>query len=167
MNDGSSPASDGTPLEDMVKQVLTEARVVLPGVQALMGFQFIMMLTQSFDRLPLSSKYVHLCSLGCIVLSIVLLMTPPVYHRIVERGEDTREFHDFASRMVVASMVPLALAFSGDSYVVVEKVIHSSTISLAIAVIVLTLFLGLWFGFTLYKKIMNRGTRENKVFQAV
>ena len=43
-----------TELSTRIKQVLTEARVVLPGAQALLGFQFIAVLTDSFARLPKS-----------------------------------------------------------------------------------------------------------------
>ena len=39
-----------TPLKDRVEQVLTEARVVLPGVQALLGFQLATMLMDGFDK---------------------------------------------------------------------------------------------------------------------
>ncbi|MBV9544742.1 MAG: hypothetical protein JOY61_10220, partial [Chloroflexi bacterium] len=42
--------ANGTPLSAKIKQVLTEARVVLPGVQALLGFQFIAMLTDAFEK---------------------------------------------------------------------------------------------------------------------
>ena len=38
-------------LTNKIKHVLTECRVVLPGAQALLGFQFICVLTESFDRL--------------------------------------------------------------------------------------------------------------------
>jgi hypothetical protein len=43
--------------------MLTEARVVLPGVQALLGFQLISVISQSFEKLPTSSKLVHAVSL--------------------------------------------------------------------------------------------------------
>jgi hypothetical protein len=46
------PMEEGTSLENKIKQVLTEARVVLPGAQALLGFQLAAMLT---ERLPQAS----------------------------------------------------------------------------------------------------------------
>jgi hypothetical protein len=45
-----------TALATKVEQLLTEARVIIPGAQALLGFQFIAMLTSGFDRLPPSVK---------------------------------------------------------------------------------------------------------------
>jgi hypothetical protein len=43
-----------------VEQLLTEARVIIPGGQALFGFQFIAMLTKGFDQLPASSQLLAL-----------------------------------------------------------------------------------------------------------
>jgi hypothetical protein len=65
------------------------------------------MLTESFDNLPSLSKYVHLASLCMIAATIILLMTPAAYNRIVEKGEETEHFHSFASRILLTAMVPL------------------------------------------------------------
>jgi len=142
----------GASLSDRIKHVLTEARVVLPGAQALLGFQFLAVLTESFDRLSAATKYVHLASLGLIALTVVLLMTPAAYHRIVEEGEETEHFHRFASKMVVAALVPLALGVAGGVYVVFQKVTDSTLVSVVAALITLALFWELWFGVTLYRR---------------
>jgi protein-S-isoprenylcysteine O-methyltransferase Ste14 len=139
-------------LQDKIEQVLTETRVVLPGAQALLGFQFAAFLMEPFDKLPASSKIIHLICLALIALCTILLMTPAAYHRLVEKGEDSEEFHTFVSRMVLASMVPLALGLSGDFYVVVAKVFKSVEVGIMSAVCMLLLFLGLWFGYTLVRK---------------
>jgi DMSO reductase anchor subunit len=141
-----------TKLSDKIKHVLTEARVVLPGAQALLGFQFVAVLTEAFDKLPQASKYVHLASLGLIAVTIVLLMTPAAYHRIVEQGEDTEHFHRFASKMVVAALVPLALGICGEVYVVTQKVVESHLVAVVFALVGLALFWELWFGLTLYRR---------------
>jgi hypothetical protein len=39
-----------TPLETQVDQLLTEARVIIPGVQALLGFQLTVTLTRTFQE---------------------------------------------------------------------------------------------------------------------
>jgi hypothetical protein len=139
-----------TKLKDKIKHVLTETRVVLPGAQALLGFQFLTILTEAFDKLPASSKYVHFISLCLIALSIILLMTPAAYHRIVEKGEETEHFHRFASGILLAAMAPFALGLSGDLFVVTRKVVDSTEFAIAVAALALSLFYGLWFGLTLY-----------------
>jgi DMSO reductase anchor subunit len=148
-----------TKLSDKIKHVLTEARVVLPGAQALMGFQFIAVLTESFDKLPNVSKYVHLGCLGMNALTIVFLMTPAAYHRIVERGEETEHFHRFATKMVVAALVPLALGICGDVYVIAQKVTDSQLVAIVFALAALALFWELWFGLTLYRRTQREYAR--------
>ena len=145
-----------TGLNSKIKHVLTEARVVLPGAQALLGFQFLAILTESFDRLPNASKYVHLAGLGLIALTIVLLMTPAAYHRMVEQGEETEHFHRFASKMIVAALVPLALGIAGEVYVVVQKVTDSQLVSVVSGLVTLALFWELWFGLTLYRRTQRK-----------
>lgn len=139
-----------TELKAKIEQVLTEIRVVLPGAQALLGFQFISVLMDGFEKLPRSSHYIHLASLGLIALSIILMMTPPAYHRLVERGEETEHFCRFASRMLLAAMLPLALGITGDFFVVARKITESKTMAAILAALTLMLFYGLWFGYTFY-----------------
>lgn len=142
----------GGKLTDKIQHALTECRVVLPGSQALLGFQFIVILSEGFDKLTSVSKYVHLAALGLNALAIVLLITPAAYHRMVERGEETEHFHRFASKVLVAALVPLALAMSADVYVVVQKVTESLLISVVSALVILAIFWELWFGLPLYRR---------------
>ena len=135
-------------MTDKIRHVLTEARVVLPGAQALLGFQFVTVLTDAFDKLEPSSRYLHLAALGCVALSVVLLLAPATYHRIVERGEETEHFHRFASAMVLAAVVPLALGITGDLFVVARRITHHVTLATVLAGASLALMFGLWFGFT-------------------
>ena len=70
----------------------------------------------------------------------MLLITPAAYHRLVERGEETEHFHRFASKVLVAALVPLALGMAGDVYVVVQKVTESLLVSVVSALVVLAVF---------------------------
>jgi DMSO reductase anchor subunit len=162
MADDRQEQQDGaTKIAAKIKHVLTEARTVLPGAQALLGFAFISMFADAFERLPASSKTVHLVSLALVALSIIMLMTPAAYHRIVEEGEETEHFHRFASRILLASMIPLALGITGDFYVVLRKVTNHTLLSAAIAALLLVAFYALWFGYTLYLRQRHtpHGTR--------
>lgn len=156
---GEATGGEGTDLKEKVGQLLTEARLILPGAQALLGFQFVAVLTGSFDALPDGAKYVHLASLFLMALAVVLLMTPSAYHRIVERGESTEHFQRFAGRTLLAAMVPLALGICGDVYVVVRKVTDSQLLSVVGALVVLAIFWELWFGITLYRRTQRRFER--------
>ena len=126
--------------------------MVLPGAQALLGFQLVTMFMDGFDKLPNSSKYVHLSSMALMAFTMILLMSPAAYHRIAERGENTPRFHRLASVLLIAAMVTLPLGICGDVYIVFYKVTGSVAGSLGIAVAVLAFFYGTWFGFTAYRR---------------
>ncbi len=145
-----------TELHDKIDQVLTEGRVVLPGAQALLGFELITMLMEGFDKLPASSKYVHLISLALMGLTVILLMAPAAYHRIVEQGEDTEHFHTVASTLLLIAMIPLPMGICGDLFVVIRKVTESTVAGIMGAGGALVLFYGLWFGFTAYRRSQIR-----------
>jgi hypothetical protein len=49
MNRASEESPRQTPVHDKIRHVLTEARVILPGNQALLGFQFAVTLQQGFQ----------------------------------------------------------------------------------------------------------------------
>jgi hypothetical protein len=133
-----------TPLDERITQMLTEARVVLPGVQALLGFQLASVISQSFERLPASSKTVHAASLGCIAVAVILLIAPAAYHRIVFSGQDTEEVHRFGSWLVTCATAPLALGLSGDLYVVLTEITASAMVGAFTASFTLVFLVGLW-----------------------
>ncbi len=142
-----------TRLADKIDQVLTEARVVLPGAQALLGFQFVTMFMDAFDKLPNSSKTVHMISLILMAVTMILLMSPAAYHRIAEQGEDTERVYRVASGLLIAAMVTVPLGICGDVYIVFRKVTESISLSIGIAAAVLVFFYGLWFGYTFYRRV--------------
>jgi hypothetical protein len=134
-------------LEDRIKEVLVETRITLPGVQATLGFQFIIVLTASFDSLPQSLKLVHLASLFCSAICVVLLIAPAAYHRIALAGEDSEGLVRFAGAMVLWALLPLSLALSGDVAVVVWRVSERLDLAISCAIGTLVVMLGLWFGY--------------------
>jgi hypothetical protein len=139
---------ENTPLDQRIIEVLTEARVVLPGAQALLGFQLAMVLMDAFPKLPAPVQLVHLVSLGFVALATIVLMAPAAYHRIVERGEDTERFHAFASRMVLVALALLGPGFCADLYVVLRRAGYAHA-ALPVAIGMLLAFYMAWFGATL------------------
>jgi hypothetical protein len=144
---------EATKLHTKIDQMLTEARVILPGAQALLGFQLAIVVTHGFNALPALSKAMHGLSLACIALTVILLMAPAAYHRIVYAGEDSTEFHRVGSMLVTAATLPLALGLSGDTYVVMTKIAHSSAVGAMIGATVFLGFILLWHVYP----IMRRG----------
>lgn len=120
-DDGSMQVAN-TPLATKVEQLLTEARLIIPGAQALLGFQFIAMLTSGFDRLPQPVKAVHALALCLVAIDVILLMTPAALHRLSFNGEDSRAFLRMGSALVIAAPCFLAAAIAAETFVVLHKV---------------------------------------------
>ena len=136
-----------TSQKQRITQMLTEARVVLPGVQALLGFQLVSVLTQAFEKLPASSKLLHAASLACLIVAIILLIAPAAYHRIVFAGQDTEGVHSVGSRFIALAPIPLALGLAGDTYDVLTEITASAVAGALIAGAALLLLVGLWHAF--------------------
>ncbi|MBV8051311.1 MAG: hypothetical protein JOZ80_08995 [Acidobacteriaceae bacterium] len=149
-------------LDEEIRQALTEIRMVLPGAQALLGFQLITFVLSDFEKLPQSLRELHVVSVVFMTLSVILLMTPASYHRIVENGENTEHFLHFASRMLLWALPPLALGICGDFYVVLRTISQSVLVCGISAVALLVFFAWLWFGMPLARRAQDsrvRGTR--------
>jgi Family of unknown function (DUF6328) len=132
-----------TPLLNKIDQLLTEARVILPGAQALLGFQLAVVLTFAFDRLPAQSKAVHALALALVALCTILLMAPAAYHRIVYAGEASPQLHRLGSKFVLAATIALALGLSADVYVVIAR-IAGAAVGFGAALLSLAALAGLW-----------------------
>lgn len=134
-----------TPLHAKIEQLLTEARVILPGAQALFGFQLSIVLAQSFEQLPIGSRIAHAVSIAFVALAVMLLMAPAAYHRIVYAGEESEEMHRTGGILVTAAILPLAIGLAGDIYVVMAKIFDSADAGLVCGGLALVLLLGLWY----------------------
>ena len=83
-------------------------------------------------------------ALGFLALTVIWLMAPAAFHRIVYAGEDTPEFHALESRFLLAACGTLALGIPADLGVVVAKVVASDTAGMVTALTLLTLLVGIW-----------------------
>jgi hypothetical protein len=134
-------------IEKLAQEAVEEARMVLPGIQALFGFQLIAVFNERFAKLPQELQLLHLAAIVLIALAIALIMTPAAYHRQVEPGNASRFFVMLTSRLITAAMVPLLLALCMEVYLLVTMVIASAFWALLIALALAAVFVGTWFVF--------------------
>ncbi len=140
----SSEEEPKTKLDVKIRQVLTEARVVLPGTQALLGFQLAGVLQSGFDSLPPSSKILHVVALLFLAASVILLMMPAAYHRLTLGGEINEQLHRFASVCIVLSMVALLVALGCDTLIVVRRATGNTVLAVAAASLWTMFSVGAW-----------------------
>jgi hypothetical protein len=138
-----------TPLPAKIEQMLTEARVIIPGAQALLGFQLVVTLHRSFEQLPASSRVIHIVSLCAVALAVILLMTPAALHRITFAGEDTALFFRIGSAFVIAAPLPLALGIASNLYVASAKAAESAALGATFGIGAAIILLILWYALPL------------------
>lgn len=133
------------PLSKAALYILEECRMVLPGIQALFGFQLTVVFSPGFsEKLDPFEQRLHFVAITLLATAIALIMTPAAYHRQTGPREVTAAFIKLASRLLVISMVPLALSVCIDFYLV-GHVIYEGIIIPLLAAILFTGIITLWF----------------------
>jgi hypothetical protein len=132
-------------LEEEATHATDEARMVLPGVQAIMGFQLIAVFNQRFETLAPFEQWLHLTAFFLVTLAMGLIMAPAAYHRQMERGYVTRRFVDLASRLLTLSLPPLILGLAFDAFILVRLAGGTAGMGLVGASTVAVILAGLWF----------------------
>ena len=147
--------TETAPLHTRIEQMLTEARVILPGAQALLGFQLAIVLTDTFEKLPSLPRLLHAAALMSVALSVALLITPAALHRIVWAGEDTEAVLAIGGRVTILALLPLAMGMAGDSYVVLSRVLGSTGPAAIAATLVLVYLIGFWFAWPFVERLQR------------
>jgi uncharacterized protein DUF6328 len=141
-------AEDEVPRDRLAQETLEEARIVLPGIQALFGFQLIAIFAERFRNLAETAQTLHYAALLLVALSVVLIMTPVAYHRLAERRTVSQLFLNLASVLIAAAMLPLMVALSLEVYIVGQIIVGNAMASFAAAALFILTGV-LWFGFPL------------------
>ena len=133
-------------LEEEATHATDEARMLLPGVQAVMGFQLMAVFNQRFDNLSDGQQALHLVAFVMLVLAMALIMAPAAYHRQAERGIISRRLVDLASHLLMWALLPLAIGVALDAYLLADLILRNQVAAVATAAVVASLFAALWYG---------------------
>ena len=109
----------GEPTSTAISHLLEECRMVLPGIQALFGFQLMAVFNQGFwERLA--------------------------YHRQAKHETLPERFIALSSRLLLWSMFPLMVAICLDFYVIARMILLNAVMSLLGACMLLVVFVIVW-----------------------
>lgn len=146
-------------LKEQLRNIIEEARMVLPGIQALFGFQTVAVFNQRFDQLPAGVQILHLLALGSVVAAIALIMAPAACHRVASPHEVSESIVRLCSRLIFAALAPLMLGLALDMYVVIYMVTGSMPAAALAAAASLALLGALWFALPLRLRLRTRRRR--------
>jgi hypothetical protein len=144
-------------LDSAAAHLLEECRMILPGIQALFGFQLIAVFNDGFDhKLAQGEQQLHFLALFLVAVSAALVMAPAAIHRQSQQREVSERFIWLSSLLVRMSMFPLALGLSLDVYLIARVVFEDLAASLAFAGALLAILTGLWYALPRRERRMNR-----------
>ena len=161
MENNSSPNAEREPvsLSKAATYLLEECRMVLPGMQALFGFQLIAVFSETFGKkMSHIESLLHLLALTMVAVAIALVMTPAAIHRRNGPMQVTRKFVESSTRLLLFSMFPLLIGICIDVYLISRMITESKNWSLMITGVVSAVFLFLWF---IYPNIHAFGLKDD------
>jgi len=146
-----------TPLHPKIEQMLIEARARFARRSGAVWLSARHSAGAIFRAAPERVKDYACGKLFHGGLSVVLLIAPAAYHRIVYAGEDSQDMHRVGSALLAAT-VPLALGLVGDVYVVITKIVGTPTAGLIAGSLALVVLIGLWRVYPLVEAYLRNRT---------
>lgn len=132
-------------LSDSISHMLEECRMVLPGIQALFGFQLIAVFNSTFwAKLDQFEQLLHYMAIGLVALSVALVMTPAAYHRQAEPATVSKRFLIISTKLLFGSMYPLMGGILLDFYLIGSLILQSRLLSLLATLCLWCVFTVLW-----------------------
>lgn len=135
-------------------ELLNEVRVAMPGVQVLFGFLLAVPFQQNFQETTAFQRDVYFGTLLCSATATAFLVAPVAYHRIMFRMRDKPAIIATGNASLIAGLFFLALAMTGAVLLVTDVIFKSSTAT-ATTIAVALLFVALWFGVGVARRIIG------------
>src|SRR5258706_8704344 len=132
-------------LDSAARHLLEECRMVLPGIQALFGFQLIAVFNEGFSKkLSAGEQALHLAAIVLVAVAIALVMAPAALHRQTQQREVSERFIWLSSQLVLAGMLPLALGLCVDLYLISRVILESTALASGVSGLLFGAFTLLW-----------------------
>jgi hypothetical protein len=150
-------------LSEAAQTLLDECRMVLPGIQALFGFQLIAVFNERFSKdLGRFDQSLHFVAISLVACAVALVMTPAAYHRSHGARDVTDTFIHVSSTLLLASMVPLAAGLSLDFHLIAKLVFGDGAFSIADGIEHFAFLLFFWFAFPRAHRVHERLARPRE-----
>jgi hypothetical protein len=141
------PSETHEGISEAVSHLLEECRMVLPGIQALFGFQLVAVFNQRFAQIPPFDQRLHLAATTLVAIAAALIMAPAAYHRMRHESAVSEHFVRISVRFILASMLLLACGIPSDLFVISAMILTSRLFAAALAIGFFAILVSLWFVF--------------------
>jgi hypothetical protein len=135
-------------LRDQVNCLEQECRMILPGIQALFGFQLVAVFNNRFaEALSENQQLFHWAAIAFTILSTILILSPAAFHRQAEPHIISSKLVGLANRWVTLSLIPLMAGICTDFYLIGIVITKNEILSAGCAAPVFLGFIFMWFIF--------------------
>ena len=132
-------------LEKTISQLLGEGRMILPGIQAIFGFQMVAVFSAAFASLGRMDRILHLIAIVLVACCMALALAPVAFHRQVEPQGVSEALARYSSRMLTASQALLMIGLCLDVLVVARMSLADGRAPWALAGGLLAVLSTVWF----------------------
>lgn len=144
------------PLSEAVTHVLEECRTVLPGIQAMFGFQLIVVFNSTFqEKLSSVEHGLHWIAIFLNMIAIAMIMTPAAYHRQRDPQSVSEDLIVIATRLLLYSMFPLMIALGLEFFLITRVITNQLTLSIVLTGLLWAIFSTLWFLLPRHRKLQK------------
>jgi hypothetical protein len=126
-------------------ELLNELRVVLPGVQVLFAFLLTIPFTGRFGQLTAPQEGAFSVAFLAAAFALVMLMTPPAYHRSRFRAGDEERMLRTANRLTLGGIGCVGIALVAAVYLVAD-LLKQGPVAIGVAAMVGVAIVVLWAG---------------------
>jgi hypothetical protein len=132
-------------LKDQLRNTLEEARMVLPGIQALFGFQLVVIFQPQFEKaLTNPETRIHLLATGLSAIAAAMAIAPASLQRRAEPDRVTESLLRVATCQLALAMWPLSIAVALDFGLLARVVLKDATLAWSLALGLFAVYLYLW-----------------------
>jgi hypothetical protein len=129
-------------LSERIETVLNETRMLLLGVQVLVGFSYRICFEQGFEQIPATARLAEVAGLGIMTVGLGWLIWPAPFHQIAERGNETAVMYGLTTRVLDWALLPLAVGLGLTLYPVCSAlhVVHAAWIGASAGIFALVMW---------------------------
>ena len=117
-------------LDQEYEELLSELRVVLPGIQLLAAFLLILPFNAGFREATADAKGVYFVAFVSAVFASILTIAPTSQHRIRWREGDKEALLLTANRLTIAGTISLAVSLAASVFLVAQVLYEKTAASL-------------------------------------
>lgn len=154
-NSARAEESEAERLDRELLELLNELRVAMPGVQVLFGFLLTVPFQQGFRRISETQEALYFVTLLLTATAGAFLIAPTAQHRLLFRERAKPHLIRLGTIEAIVGLAFLGAAMCCAVALITDLIFQSPTIT-AVVVPLGALYLWLWFGHGLVRRLRGK-----------